>query len=97
MGLRAGESTADVVDGPLFLLLRFDTVPVVVLLFSEEPLELELPFCAFRVLRLRAMGTSGNDPTAGVLGLDARAALAADDIATGVSMSMLSGSSCTCS
>lgn len=93
MGFTAGESIAEVVVGPLFLLPRFDTVPAVVLLFSDEPLEFELPFCALRVLRLRAIGTSGKEPTLGVPGFDARAVRAADDIATGVSMSILSGSS----
>jgi hypothetical protein len=78
-----------------FLFPRFATDPVVVLLFSDDALELEL--FALRVLRLRAIGTSGNAPTTGVAVFDVRPVLAASDAGTGTSRSMLSGSWCVCS
>jgi hypothetical protein len=70
---------------------RFDTAPVVVLLFSDDVLELELPLFVLRLLRLRAMGTSGKAPATGVAVFEVRPALVAAGIGT-VSISMLSGS-----
>jgi hypothetical protein len=75
-----------------FLWPRFDTVPVVVLLFSDEVLEWELLLFALRLLRLRAMGISVKAPTTGVAVFEVRPALVAAGIGVGPSISMLSGS-----
>ena len=67
---------------------------MVVLLFSDEALELELelPLFALRVLRLRAMGTSGKVPTTGVPVLDVRPIRVVAAAGVGTSISMPSGS-----
>lgn len=71
---------------------RFDTVPVVVLLFSDDVLE--PPLFALRLLRLRDMATSGKAPTTGVEVLDVRPGRPEAGAGAGVSISMLSGSGC---
>lgn len=82
-----------VVDCVFFLLPRFDPAPVV-LLFSDDVVELEFPLFTLRLLRLRAMGVSTNAPTTGVVFLEFRPDLTVADIGAGASMSMLSGSGC---
>jgi hypothetical protein len=92
-GFIAGDAVA-AFGCAFFLLPRFDTVPVVVLLFSDEVLELELPLFALRLLRLRAIGISGKAPTTGVAVFDVRPGLVEAGIGVGTSISMLSGSGC---
>lgn len=88
----AGEAVA-VVGCVFFLWPRFDPVPVV-LLFSDEVLELELPLFALRLLRLLAIDISGNAPMTGVAVFEVRPGLAEAAAGAGGSTSILSGSGC---
>jgi len=94
----AGEGMgAAVIEGAFFLCPRFDTTPVVVLLFSDDACEFDpfpLPLFALRVLRLRAItGRSGKVPIMGVAVLEARPArVVVVGVGAGTSMCMLSGS-----
>lgn len=83
---------APVLAAAVFLFPRLDTVPVVVLLFSEEVFEVPVPLFALRVLLLRAMGISGNVPTIGVAVLEARPARVVTGAGVAMSISMPSGS-----
>ena len=92
-GFVAGDTVA-AFGRAFFLVPRFDTVPVAVLLFSDEVLEFELPLFALRLLRPRAMSISGKAPTTGVAVFEVRPGLIEAGIGVGSSMSMLSGSGC---
>jgi len=79
-------------DCAAFLGARFETMPVTVLLFSDDAFELPLPLVALRVLRLRAIGTSAKVPTIGVAVLEVRPARVVTGAGAGISISIPTGS-----